>query len=285
MPLKLWDQHKNWQEAEAKWDSSASLAAKERPLKLLKNFPSMPGITEEARRHLRWKSLKWMVMKDRGFKILKGFLRHPIFHLKNYFRSLSVKEPYKLDGDFFFYGIDSVEAFSTLLQKPNTLFVLGFSYCEKPFECPSGRFTDACIHDLSNPVCRQCFIGKCLHAAPTKDTVPLLIPTVHYIGEKIFELQASHPSKEIVFLITACEMTLKMFADWGNMVGIKGIGVRLDGRICNTMKAFQLSEEGIKPGLTVVLEGTQEKMLELIRERRNVEIGIKGIRESRESKE
>ena len=70
--------------------------------------------------------------------------------------------------------------------------------------------------------------------------------------------------KKIIFLITACEMTLEMFGDWGNMTGIQGIGVRLDGRICNTMKAFELSEQGIKPGLTVVLGETQKKMLEWI---------------------
>ncbi len=66
-------------------------------------------------------------------------------------------------------------------------------------------------------------------------------------------------------MITACEMTLEMFGDWGNMVGVKGIGVRLDVRICNTMKAFALSENGVKPGLTVVLEETKQKMLDLIR--------------------
>ena len=56
-----------------------------------------------------------------------------------------------------------------------------------------------------------------------------------------------------------------MFGDFGNMVGVRGIGVRLDGRICNTMKAFELSEHGIKPGLTVVLDDTQERILNLIK--------------------
>jgi hypothetical protein len=124
------------------------------------------------------------------------------------------------------------------------------------------------VHDLNNPVCQQCFIGKCVHAAPTKNTVPVYIPTVHDIGNKVFELIKLHPKKEIIFLITACEMTLTMFADYGNMAGVKGIGVRLDGRICNTMKAFELSEVGIKPGLTVVLEGAKRSMLEWIRQRR-----------------
>jgi len=63
-------------------------------------------------------------------------------------------------------------------------------------------------------------------------------------------------------------MTLQMFGDWGNMVGLSGVGVRLDGRICNTMEAFALSERGVKPGLTVVLPETQKRMLAWIRLRR-----------------
>lgn len=64
-------------------------------------------------------------------------------------------------------------------------------------------------------------------------------------------------------------MTLEMFGDWGNMVNIQGIGVRLDGRICNTMRAFELSEKGIKPGLTVVLKESEDKILNLIKSRCN----------------
>lgn len=90
------------------------------------------------------------------------------------------------------------------------------------------------------------------------------IPTVHYIGEQFFKLLETHKVDSMVFLITACELTLKMFADWGNMLGIRGAGVRLDGRICNTMKAFELSEVGIKPGLTVVRKETQAQIMKLI---------------------
>ena len=87
----------------------------------------------------------------------------------------------------------------------------------------------------------------------------------------IFEIVHANPGKRVIFMITACEMTLEMFGDWGNMVGIRGVGVRLDGRICNTMKAFELSEMGIKPGLTVVLEPTQQRILTIIRKRREQE--------------
>ncbi|KAF3361589.1 hypothetical protein PHSC3_001965 [Chlamydiales bacterium STE3] len=265
--LKLWDEKKDWEEAEKLWEEKARLAEAKHPLKVLKTLPQMPGITPETAKHLKWKGLKWIIAKDHKRAILKGILTHPFKYGYRYLKSCFQTKPYRRKGDFFLYGIDSLEHFEEHLKMPNTLFVMGFSYCHKPFECPSGRFTADCIHDANNPVCQQCFIGKCVHACP-KNTIPLFIPTIHYIGEKIFEIVHANPNKKVVFLITACEMTLEMFGDFGNMVGIKGLGIRLDGRICNTMQAFKLSEEGTKPGLTVVLEDTKKEILRILKEKR-----------------
>jgi hypothetical protein len=262
--MKFWDQYHSWEEAETQWTKGAEAAAKKSPLKTLKVLPQMPGITSETARRLKWKSLKYMVLHDKGAKILRHILKHPLRYSFRYIRSILKKVSYLRDGDFFLYGFSSLEAFEKSVKKKSTLFVMGFSYCQKPHECPAKRFTDQCVRDPDHPICRQCDIGKVLHAAPNK-TIPLIIPTVHYIGNKIFELKAANPHQEVIFLITACELTLEMFGDWGNMAGIRGIGVRLDGRICNTMKAFELSEEGIKPGLTVVTSTTQSRILDLLK--------------------
>lgn len=266
--LKMWQQHPSWEQAEKAWDEGAKEAALTQPIKGLTCLPSMPGITSEAAKHLKWKSLKWIIDHDKDKKIRKSFLKHPVRYGWAFLKSILRQKPYLREGDFFLYGINQLTAFYALLKTSQTLFVIGFSYCHKPFECPSGRFTDQCIHDVSNPVCRQCFIGKCVNALPEKDAVPLFIPTIHYVGGKILDLIEEHPDKQIIFLITACEMTLEMFGNLGNMAAIRGVGVRLDGRICNTMKAFELSENGIKPGLTVVLDDTQKQMLKFIKYRR-----------------
>lgn len=270
--LKIWKEDRSWDEAEADWNNGAKAAAQAKPIKSLKSMPSMPGMTEDTAKNLKWKSLKWMIKYDNERLIFKGFMKHPLKYGWALLKSALKKKPYKRDGDFFLYGVDSIASFQKLLEDKDSIFVIGFSYCHKPFECPSGRFTAECIHDPDNPVCRQCFIGKTVNALPDQSVIPLFIPTIHYIGGKIFEIVHNNPGKRILFLITACEMTLEMFGDWGNMVEIKGIGVRLDGRICNTMKAFELSEQGIKPGLTVVLDDTQKRILELVRYRRNVSI-------------
>lgn len=229
----------------------------------VRHLPKIPGITAETKRYLGWKSLKWMFEKDRDKKITSHFFKHPFRYTFQLLKSFFQKRQYVRDDDFFLYGIGSIDEFKHLLKKENALFVVGFSYCHKPFTCPSGRFTDQCIHDPSHPVCKGCFIGEMMNKLPKK-AVPVVIPTIHHISEKLLDLIEANPDKQILFLITACELTLEMFGIWGRMANLKGVGVRLDGRICNTMRAFELSEEGIKPGLTVVLDRTQERMLALL---------------------
>lgn len=265
--MKFWDRYRSWEEAHEAWERGIEAAAQQAPVKKLKVLPQMPGITTETAHHLKWKSLKYMVSHDQGGTVRKHVLKHPIRYGWRYLKSLFKKCSYRRDGDFFLYGLSSVEEFEAAIQKKEALLVVGFSYCQKPHECPSGRFNDKCIRDPEDPVCRQCDIGKVLHALPGH-AIPLIIPTVHYIGGKIFEQVHAHPDRQVIFLITACEMTLEMFGDWGNMAGIRGIGVRLDGRICNTMRAFELSEEGIKPGLTVTTPETQSRILELVKRMR-----------------
>jgi hypothetical protein len=265
--LKIWRPGTPWDEAEKIWDAASEQLGRTQPIKGLHVLPQMPGITQETAKRLKWKSIKYLLTHDPKRIFPRYFFKHPVKYTLRWIRSALKKKSYHRTGDLFLYNLRSREEFLVLSQEDNALLVVGFSYCHKPFECPSGRFSSRCLHDPGHPVCRQCFIGKTVNALPLhRGTIhPLFIPTIHYIGEKMFEITQSNPDKKILFLITACEMTLEMFGDWGNMVGARGIGVRLAGRICNTMKAFELSEAGVKPGLTVVLPETQQQVLALIK--------------------
>ena len=265
--LKIWRPDNSWEEAEREWDRQSDKLRQIRPIKTLSSLPKIPGITEETAKGLKFKSFKYLLTHDPKRIFPRNFFKHPLKYTIRWIKSALKKHSFKRDGDLFLYGLDSLEDLQRDLQQENTLFIIGFSYCHKPLECPSGRFTAECIHDPQNEICRQCFIGKAVNALPLhkENIIPLFIPTIHYIGEKMFEITHANPDKQVLFVITACEMTLLMFGDFGNMIGARGIGIRLDGRICNTMKAFELSELGIKPGLTVVLPKTQEKILQLIK--------------------
>jgi hypothetical protein len=250
---------------ESSWDEKAKRLQKSHPLKTLKTLPKMDGITEDTAKNLKAKSLFYLLKYDKNRIFLTHFFKHPLRYASSLIRSYLKKKSFSREGDLFFYGIPNEKKFTDLASKKDSLILIGFSYCHKPFECPSGRFTDKCQNTEDHPVCSQCFIGKCSTLASHTNAKVLYIPTIHYIGEKIMEATHENPNKQVLFLITACELSLNMFGDWGNMIGAKGIGVRLDGRICNTMRAFKLSEEGVKPGLTVVLKDSEEKILDLIK--------------------
>ncbi len=271
-PTRFWDRHKGWEEAEENWDENSAALKASHELRTFKELPkNEPGIRKNTKKNLRWKALKYLLVNDEKKVFPKYFFKKPLTYAVSMTASYLNKNPYHRDDDFFLYGIEDITEFKQLLREENSILAVGFSYCHKPFECPSGRFTDKCMHDDQSPICGQCFIGKCMHAMPENKTVPVVIPTVHDIGEKMFELSDENPGKEILFIITACELTLQMFADWGNMIKIRGVGVRLGGQICNTMSAFEASEGGIKPGMTVVLDKTQIRMMELIAIRRSAE--------------
>ncbi len=154
---RFWNQYNNWEEAEQAWDEKAKDLSHAHPLKSLKVLPKMPGMTPDTKRGIRRKALKYMIQYDEGGGIRKHVVKHPLKYAFNYLKSVSKKNSYHRDQDFFFYGLKDEREFLELLNDPHSLFVLGFSYCHKPFECPSGRFTDQCMHDSTHPVCGQCF--------------------------------------------------------------------------------------------------------------------------------
>lgn len=262
--LKIVESTSSWQQKQDAWEAKAKAFEKTHPLKTLRSLPKMVGITDKTARFLRLKSLFYILTQDKKNTFLRYFFKRPLSYTVSLLRSYLQRKSFSRKEDLFFYGIQGEEEFKNLLSQEKTILIVGFSYCHKPLECPSGRFSDLCENIPDHPVCSQCFIGKCSHLLAGTKAKLLYIPTIHYIGEKIFEATHKNPNHNIVFLITACEMSLQMFGDWGNMVGARGIGIRLDGRICNTMRAFKLSEEGIKPGLTVVLDPTQQKILTLL---------------------
>lgn len=264
MKERFWDRYQSWTDAEAAWDAMAAQASAEVCLKTPACLPSIPPIAP-GEAMIRWKAIRWVMRKDGGYRLFRFVFRHPFHYLWKYICSVAHGKPYRTDGDLFFYGVKTMEQMSSLMQRDDVILIVGISYCEKPFECPCGRFSDGCTSQMDNPVCQQCFVGKVMHTLPSCKTIPIIIPTINDIGTHVLEVLEAFPNHQVLFLITACEMALQMFGDFGNMVGIKGVGIRLGGRICNTMRAFALSEEGVKPGLTAVLPSTQRRMLDLLR--------------------
>jgi len=262
---RFWDQFSSWEEAEKEWDARAEKSSQEYSIRKLKSFPKGPQIVEGEEQYLRWKGLYWLLTGEKGASFWRKLIFHPFSCFGRYIRSLRKKNACRQDGDLFFYGVANVGEMRSLLQEEDVVLVVGFSYCQKPIECPCGRFSQQCSADLENGICKQCFIGKAYHSLPCERTIFSVIPTAHDIGVQMIDAEKQFPGKKVLFLITTCEMALKMFGDFAHALGARGIAVRLSGRVCNTMKAFALSERGVKPGMTQLRGETGSLFFSLLR--------------------
>jgi len=155
-----------------------------------------------------------MIFKDHNEEILKGFLKHPLKYGGFSQISLAPKS-YNEKEIFFLYGVDSLTQFEELLKNRKALLILGFSYCTSPLNVIRALTPDLCALTLNILFVSSALFGKIVQAATPKQTIPLFIPTIHYIGGKIFENVHQNPGKPIVFMITACELTLEMFGRLG----------------------------------------------------------------------
>ncbi|MBF5050659.1 Uncharacterized protein CLAVI_000273 [Candidatus Clavichlamydia salmonicola] len=262
----FWHQHSSWEDAEKQWDEGTVRAATQRPIRNKVRTPNVPLIVPSTKKWLQWKTMFYLLSSSRGRGIASIFFQRPFVYGYRFLKGcISKKKPYLQKGDFLFFGCKSVKDFQIEAQQKDTLVVVGFSYCQKPLECPRGRFNDRCCADPFHPVCRQCPIGKAIHALPKKNIKTVIIPTFHDIAEKLIELIKENSKRKIVFLITACGLSLEMFARYPQIIGLTGIGVILKGRFCNTFRTFELAERGIKPGLTILEKETMMDFMDIIK--------------------
>ena len=262
---RFWDRFSSWEEAEQEWEKRAEQSAAIYSIKKPSFFPKGPNIVEGQERFLRVKGLYWLLTGKGFWRFWYTLFCHPFSSLRRYIRSLRAYQSYRQEGDLFFYGIATFEEVRELLQEKETILFVGFSYCQKPFECPRGRFSKECTADIENGICKQCPIGKAYHTLPERETVFSIIPTAHDVALQMIDVKKRYPQKRVIFLITTCEMALKMFGDCAHAIGVQGVGVRLCGRVCNTLKAFALSERGIKPGITQFNEGSYDRFFSVLR--------------------
>jgi hypothetical protein len=217
---------------------------------------------KQNKQKLRLKGLLWLFRRDKNRTILRHFFCRPFSYTWRYFSSLLKKKPHREEGDFFYYGIEDLEEWKRKAKDPKTHLLIGFSYCQKPLQCPAGRFLATCLHDSAHPICTSCPLFEMIGFIPP-DVVYVLIPTVNYIAEKILTLKKENPGKNILFLISSCELSLRMFSDFASAAGLCGLGVRLRGKVCPTFEAFCLAEEGKKKTQTTLADETKNSLIRL----------------------
>jgi hypothetical protein len=186
---------------------------------------------------LKIKALRYLISNDKKL-FFKFFLKNPFIYSYRYLLSFLFSKRKKERGAILF-GINNLSEFKNLLKNRKNPLILGFSYCQKPLDCPSLRFSERCIGNT----CGKCLISKYID----RENIHVLsITTVNYLGEKIYEIIKQSPGK-IIFIISACDIAISMFEDLSKALNLKGIALPLEEKVCNSFSAFLLAEKGKKP--------------------------------------
>ena len=231
---------------------------------------------------LKLKSLFYLLKQG---PLFKAFLKRPFFYLKRYFFQK------KTTSSAFFHGIQSNQELQELIQDKSNLLLLGFSYCQKPLYCPSGRFTANCSFD---PVlCQDCFIGKCFQKK-LENSEKIIITTATSLAEKLLALSTpafrslpsspslslststasnapsstittnSTASSKIIFLICACPLSLRLFQDFPALLDLKGRSFPLSGAVCASFPAFLAAEKGQKKEISQLSNSSAKEILKFL---------------------
>ncbi len=224
---------------------------------------------------LKFKSLFYLLKQG---SLFKAFSKRPLFYLKRYFFQKKPACPP------LFHGIQNPEELQELIQDKNNLLLLGFSYCQKPLYCPSGRFNDSCSFDPA--LCKNCFIGGCFQKKLV-NSEKIIITTAASLAEKLLFLSnpdlrshssstttstvpSSTISSKIIFLICACPLSLRLFQDFPALLDLKGRSFPLSGAVCASFSAFLSAEKGFKKEISQLSPSSEKEILKFLEIRKKL---------------
>lgn len=186
------------------------------------------------------------IFRQEPFYVLKTILRRPFSYFWRYILSFKTKRGHIPEGAYL-YGFKDIKSFKKSINTKKSQLILGSSYCQRPKNCPTIRFSSIC--PLENNICYTCPISTYKKLLKRNDSF-IMITTALELGKKIISLQKTHPEKDIIFILSSCDLSQEIFTFFSYILGIKGIAFSLRGNICKNFKSFKHAEEGKKKAQT-----------------------------------
>jgi len=211
---------------------------------------------KNSKRYLKVKGF-YHLFKQNPSYVIKALLRRPFLYFKRFISSFSEKRTLLQEG-VHLYGFKKLEDLKRSLASKESLLILGFSYCQRPKNCPAIRFSNTCPIDQST--CSSCSLSPFIKHL-RKDDSFIVIAKALDLGEKILNLQKKYPQKEILFALSVCDLSEEIFSNFSHILGAKGVSFSLNGNTCTNFKSFQLAEEGKKKN-TTYLDDMQNQLLQ-----------------------
>lgn len=189
----------------------------------------------------------------------KIFLSSPFKYLLNILKA-SFKKPYTYSNGLFFFNVEEKN-----FKKEDSTTFTGFSYCQKPIDCPCKRFSENCLYLKNNFTCKNNICKNCFISSFEKRENIFFITTVSSLSKKIFQTLKKHPkNKNIFFIISACFFSIDLFKHFPNILNIKAIAIPLSGNVCSNFEKFKKAEIGKKKGKTEILKKNFEFLKKIL---------------------
>ncbi|MCS7286406.1 MAG: hypothetical protein NZ653_04650 [Anaerolineae bacterium] len=178
-------------------------------------------------------------------------LRHPLATLRGLLKYRKLVKRNLLDRAVNFLGSDSPEDF--FRDQKNLIIAPG--YCQKPFNCPAGRFSPSCL--LPQSCFEFCSIKNLISAGLKLGAKVYVMTSALRIGQDLLlpALEGKGPSRILAFV---CPYSLHPFALACLICGLRGFILTFAEGACSDYEAWLMADKGVKPEQTAVSREGEE---------------------------
>lgn len=220
-----------------------------------------------------WEFASKSLSREYGRAFLrKVVLRHPWRTLKGIFEYRRFLRRGRRKGGMTYLFWEGEEDFFHQVT-PGESVLVGLGFCQKPFECPSGRPNHSCLYlsllDLDqgeewpHPICQECkaaIIGrKALAAGAHMHIMTSALDIAHDVM-----IPAMEEGRFRKVILCLCPFSVQAIILPLLICGVRGYLIEYSSGNCRHYKQWLLADRGVKKEMTTLSPEAYEKILGLL---------------------
>lgn len=216
-----------------------------------KNTPSLSTILPVYEEKIS--GLKKYLTPDAEKLLIKEIIDSSSWNIRNLKRAKETIKHIERKRNSVLIGIKNINELITEISRSPRNFLILLSYCSKPIDCPSKRFSDKCWPRASSNICDNCpFKDIKLKADKIGCEIYIVYKTKKMIQKYLIpafrKFKKAERQKPVI--VTICPLALNKFLEIGVISGFKGIIYQFTEGICRTSEHFDRADEGEKREVT-----------------------------------
>jgi len=211
------------------------------------------------------------------FLMTKYYIRKPTFR---YLLQLFFRNPFRIIFNTIYYlpKILLINLLNKILKKKEDFYrdtslnnvinsfskgkgFVTISYCQKPLDCPDGRFSYRCTGNYER--CKSCFLYEVKTRCEKLDIDYYIV-----LGDldSVWNILRNQFNKHLFgcYILTTCNMVLNVVKYISPLFGFTGIILPFNKGSCLTIAAYELSEFGYKNVQTDLSDDNKKLLINIL---------------------